>query len=88
MTSKAPLEQRRPASFWDDLFSSVFSPEYNTVPQKIMNLSFYGLFLVLAVLVFLTDYNLHVIALFTLAVGLFISVNWYVTRALQIHAQN
>lgn len=66
------------SSFWDNLFNSIFSPEYNTVPQKIMNFSFYGLFVVLAILVFLTDYNVHVIALFTLAIGLFISVNWYV----------
>lgn len=41
-----------------------------------MNFSFYGLFLVLSILVFLTNYNPHVIALLTLAVGLWMSVNW------------
>lgn len=64
------------ASFWENLFNSIFSPEYNTVPQKIMNFSFYGLFIVLAFLIFITNYNPHVIALFTLSIGLFISVNW------------
>ena len=63
-------------SFWEGLFHSVFTPEYNTIPQRIMNFSFYGLFLVLSVLVFLTNYNPHVIALLTLALGLWMSVNW------------
>lgn len=62
--------------FFPDLFNSIFSPAYNTVPQKIMNFSFYGLFFVLFVLIFLTNYNPHVIALLTLAVGLWMSVNW------------
>ena len=63
-------------TFWEGLFHSVFSPEYNTVPQRIMNLSFYGLFLVLSILVLLTHYNPHVIALLTLAIGLWMSINW------------
>ena len=64
------------ASFWDGLFNSVFSPAYNTVAQRIMNFSFYGLFAVLAMLVFLTSGNPHVIALLTLSIGLWMSVNW------------
>ena len=79
MSSSPPTQVQPNAatpSFWEALLHSVFTPEYNTVPQRIMNFSFYGLFVVLFVLVFLTSYNPHVIALLTLAVGLWMSVNW------------
>ncbi|CBQ73859.1 related to PKR1-V-ATPase Assembly Factor [Sporisorium reilianum SRZ2] len=75
-------------SFWEGLFHSVFTPEYNTIPQRIMNFSFYGLFLVLSVLVFLTNYNPHVIALLTLALGLWMSVNWFMKELAKLPASS
>ncbi|SJX63699.1 related to PKR1-V-ATPase Assembly Factor [Sporisorium reilianum f. sp. reilianum] len=75
-------------SFWQGLFHSVFTPEYNTIPQRIMNFSFYGLFLVLSVLVFLTNYNPHVIALLTLALGLWMSVNWFMKELAKLPASS
>ncbi|GAC93849.1 hypothetical protein PHSY_001414 [Pseudozyma hubeiensis SY62] len=77
-----------PPPFWEALFSSIFTPEYNTVAQKIMNFSFYGLFLVLTILVFLTNYNPHVIALLTMAVGLWMSVNWFMKELAKLPASS
>ncbi|SOV07553.1 related to PKR1 - V-ATPase Assembly Factor [Ustilago sp. UG-2017a] len=76
------------ASFWQGLFHSIFTPEYNTAPQRIMNASFYALFLVLFILVFLTNYNPHVIALLTLAVGLWMSVNWFMKELAKLPASS
>ncbi|PWY98219.1 hypothetical protein BCV70DRAFT_150322, partial [Testicularia cyperi] len=75
-------------SFFELLFQSIFSPEFNTVPQRIMNFSFYGLFLVLSALVFLTNYNPHVIALFVLSFGLFLSVNWFLRELAKMPASS
>ncbi|TKY84531.1 hypothetical protein EX895_006433 [Sporisorium graminicola] len=88
MSSTTPTAPSEPSSFWEGLFQSVFTPEYNTVPQRIMNFSFYGLFLVLFVLVFLTSYNPHVIALLTLAVGLWMSVNWFMKELANLPASS
>ncbi|KAJ9479947.1 V-type ATPase assembly factor PKR1 [Pseudozyma hubeiensis] len=77
-----------PPPFWEALFSSIFTPEYNTVAQKIMNFSFYGLFLVLTILVFLTNYNPHVIALLTMAIGLWMSVNWFMKELAKLPASS
>ncbi|GAK65624.1 uncharacterized protein PAN0_009d3842 [Moesziomyces antarcticus] len=74
--------------FWADLFNSVFSPEYNTVPQRLMNYAFYALFVVLAILVFLTSYNPHVIALLTLALGLWMSINWFMKELAKMPASS
>ncbi|SPO32562.1 related to PKR1 - V-ATPase Assembly Factor [Ustilago trichophora] len=75
-------------TFWEGLFNSVFSPEYNTVAQRIMNFSFYGLFVVLFILIFLTNYNPHVIALLTLAVGLWMSINWFMKELAKMPASS
>ncbi|CDR87259.1 related to PKR1-V-ATPase Assembly Factor [Sporisorium scitamineum] len=85
--SSASTSQPNP-SFWEALFHSVFTPEYNTIPQRIMNFSFYGLFVVLFILVFLTSYNPHVIALLTLAVGLWMSVNWFLKELAKLPASS
>ncbi|EST09481.1 Endoplasmic reticulum, protein Pkr1 [Kalmanozyma brasiliensis GHG001] len=87
-TTPAPASQNAPTSFWEGLFHSVFTPEYNTIPQRIMNFSFYGLFVVLFVLVFLTNYNPHVIALLTMAVGLWMSVNWFMKELAKMPASS
>ncbi|PWN53507.1 hypothetical protein IE53DRAFT_383984 [Violaceomyces palustris] len=61
----------------DAVIDSLFQPGLNTPMQKIMNYSFYGLFLSLTILFFLTGGNLHVLGLFAVALGLYGSVNWF-----------
>lgn len=43
-----------------------------------MNYSFYALFVTLIGMIFLTNGNIHVCALFGLSVGLFLSIKWLV----------
>lgn len=59
---------------WD----SVFEGGVNSPTHRLMNLSFFGLFGTLLLLLILTGGNLHVVALLALAVGLFLSINWCV----------
>jgi ER protein Pkr1 len=64
------------ASFLDAIFSSLFQPGLNAPLHNLMNFTFFALFLVLFVLVFLTGGNIHVIVLLTISIGLWASVNW------------
>ncbi|EPQ30040.1 uncharacterized protein PFL1_02157 [Pseudozyma flocculosa PF-1] len=61
----------------DAIFASLFQPGLNTTTQRIMNFSFYGLFVSLLALLFLSSGNPHVIALLVLSVGLYAGVNWF-----------
>ncbi|GAA93532.1 uncharacterized protein L969DRAFT_18763 [Mixia osmundae IAM 14324] len=61
-----------------DVIDSVFTPGTNHGLEKAMNYSFYGLFLTLFGLGFLTDWNIHVIALSFIAVMLFVSTRWFI----------
>ena len=65
-------------TFIDAIFASLFQPGLNAPLHNLMNYTFYALFLTLSVMIFLTSANIHVIALFGIALGLFASVNWCV----------
>ncbi|KDN40032.1 Pkr1-domain-containing protein [Tilletiaria anomala UBC 951] len=68
------------STFMDALFSSLFQPGLNPPLHNLMNFTFYALFVSLAALIFLTSGNVHVIALLTIAVGLWASVNWFLAE--------
>ncbi|WFD33266.1 hypothetical protein MCUN1_000079 [Malassezia cuniculi] len=61
---------------WD----SVFEGGVNSPTHQLMNWSFYGLFITLAVLIFISGGNPHVIALLLLSIGLFLSINWFISE--------
>jgi len=68
---------------------SVFAP--TTKPQegvvKAMNLAFYGLFLSLFGLAFVTSWNVHVLALSAVAVALYASITWFVAELGRVQEQ-
>ncbi|PWN45611.1 hypothetical protein IE81DRAFT_279195, partial [Ceraceosorus guamensis] len=59
---------------------SLFQPGLNTPMKKAMDLSFYGLFIVLGGLSLLTGGNVHVLALLGIAIALFCSINWFLSE--------
>lgn len=62
-----------------DVIDSVFTPGTNSGLVSAMSYSFYGLFLVLLCMLFLTGgTNGHVWALLGLSLGLFVSIKWFV----------
>lgn len=63
-------------SFVEAILDSLWQPGLNTPMRRAMDISFYALFVVLSILVFLTSGNVHVIALLCLSVGLFFSIRW------------
>lgn len=67
------------SSTLDDVVASVFTPGTNKGLVRAMTYSFYALFVTLLGMLWLTGGNLHVVALLTLAVGLFLSINWSVS---------
>lgn len=66
------------ASLLDGVWESIANGGVTTPTHRLMNAAFYGLFATLFALLILSKGNIHVLALFVLAVGLFIAVNWYV----------
>lgn len=64
------------ASFTQALFDSLFQPGLNTPMRRAMDVCFYALFVVLSGLAYVTGGNIHVFALLTLALGLFLAVHW------------
>lgn len=64
------------ASLMQAAFDSLFQPGLNTPMRTAMDLSFYGLFIVLLGLAIVTGGNFHVIALLCIALGLFFSIHW------------
>lgn len=61
----------------DAVIDSILQPGLNPRLRAIMNQTFYALFAVLGLLLILTSGNLHVVALLTLAIALFYSIDWF-----------
>jgi len=53
-----------------------------------MNLSFYGLFVTLAGLAYVTSFNKHVLLLSAVAVALFLSIQWFIVELKRLEEQN
>ena len=68
-------------SMIDDVISSIFVPGTNSGLVKAMTASFFGLFITLIGMLWLTSGNLHVWALFGLSLGTFGSIRWFVTNS-------
>jgi hypothetical protein len=64
------------AGFTQALFDSLFQPGLNTPMRRAMDACFYALLFVLIGLAFVTGGNIHVFALFAIALGLFLAVHW------------
>ncbi|KAK0554798.1 hypothetical protein OC845_000620 [Tilletia horrida] len=67
-------------SFIDSVFESILQPGANAPTVHLMNISFYALFLCLAGLAFMTSGNIHVVFLLVISVGLWASINWFVSE--------
>lgn len=66
----------------NDIIDSIFTPGTNSNLINAMNYSFYGLFLTLFGMLYLTNANIHICAMLVLSIGLFISIKWYVNSTL------
>ncbi|KAJ1922287.1 N(alpha)-acetyltransferase 20, NatB catalytic subunit [Mycoemilia scoparia] len=72
----------------NDVYQSIFQPgEVNDGVLKVMNGAFIGLFVILSLLVYGTGGSWHVIALLFIAVGLFVSVQWFISEFKKIEVQ-
>jgi len=67
-------------SFVDNVFDSIMQPGATTPTVNMMNYSFYALFLSLFGLAILTSGNIHVVFLLMISVGLWASINWFVSE--------
>ncbi|PWN38069.1 uncharacterized protein FA14DRAFT_159814 [Meira miltonrushii] len=72
--------KKPPSSFLESVFDSLWQPGLNTPMRRVMDMSFMGLFFVLFTLIFLTNFNIHVIALFCISIGLFLSIHWFLNE--------
>ncbi|KAJ2490946.1 hypothetical protein IWW37_002725 [Coemansia sp. RSA 2050] len=82
MGDKSPQKASAKSSgILGDIVSSIFEPGVNRGVLVVMNSAFAGLFLILAYLLFATHFNLHVCALTLIAMGLFISIQWFIKEA-------
>ncbi|OZJ05856.1 hypothetical protein BZG36_00862 [Bifiguratus adelaidae] len=62
-----------------DIMDSIMRPGYTpTSIVRLMDYTFYALFVTLLLLVFATSFNIHVCALLLLSVALFLTIKWYV----------
>jgi len=64
-------------TFCERVLDNIFHEGVNSTTHELMNWIFYALFACLSTLLLVSGFNLHVLALFLLAVGLFLSINWY-----------
>ena len=60
------------------LLDNIFHEGVNSTTHELMNWIFYALFACLSTLLLASGFNLHVLALLLLAVGVFLSINWSV----------
>ncbi|KAJ2060806.1 hypothetical protein GGI17_003516 [Coemansia sp. S146] len=82
MGVKSPQDANAKSSgILGDIVSSIFEPGVNRGVLVVMNSAFAGLFLILAYLLFATNFNLHVCALTLIAVCLFASIQWFIQEA-------
>lgn len=65
-------------SIADELWTSLVTPGYNSAATGVMRFCFFALFTVLLLLFFITEFNLHVGALFLITGALYASVEWFV----------
>lgn len=63
-------------SFNNAILDSLFTPGLNNPTHKLMNRCFYALFVVLFLLIIASGGNIHVVFLSTVAVALFVTINW------------
>lgn len=64
--------------FCENLLDNIFHEGVNSTTHELMNWIFYALFASLSTLLLASGFNLHVVALLVLSIGLFLSINWYV----------
>ncbi|KAJ2685076.1 hypothetical protein IWW39_004518 [Coemansia spiralis] len=82
MGNKSPQKASAKSSgILGDIVNSIFEPGVNRGVLVVMNSAFAGLFLILAYLLFATHFNLHVCVLTLIAMGLFISIQWFIKEA-------
>lgn len=77
-TTTAAITSTKPVSkgMLNDIVDSIFTPGTNSSLINAMNYSFYGLFITLFGMLYLTSGNIHICAMLVLSVGLFISIKW------------
>ncbi|KAI9480360.1 MAG: ER protein Pkr1-domain-containing protein [Benjaminiella poitrasii] len=65
----------------EDVVKSIMTPGYTANGViKIMFYTFYALFITLLFMIYLTRGNPHVIALFLLALCLFVTIKWFIAE--------
>ncbi|SHO78705.1 Hypothetical protein MSYG_3052 [Malassezia sympodialis ATCC 42132] len=62
------------------LLDNIFHEGVNSTTHELMNWIFYALFACLSTLLLASGFNLHVLALLLLAVGVFLSINWFISE--------
>ncbi|KAK0527285.1 hypothetical protein OC835_005022 [Tilletia horrida] len=72
----------------DAIFEGIMQPGASAPTVHLMNYTFYALFLSLAGLVFLTSGNIHVVFLLAVSVGLWASINWFVSELAKMPAES
>lgn len=65
----------------EGVLDNIFHEGVNSTTHELMNWIFYALFASLSTLLLASGFNLHVLALLVLAIGLFLSINWYDDRS-------
>ncbi|CAO1614218.1 unnamed protein product [Sympodiomycopsis kandeliae] len=81
-SQRQPHAQEGGSGLGQSILDSLFTPGLNNSTQKLMNQSFYGLFITLFALIILTKFNIHVVFLSFVAIALFVTINWFI-RELQ-----
>lgn len=76
-TSSPPAPQPEGRGFVQDIVLNIFEPGVNQSVLIFLNLSFVLLILTLIVLTVLVGFDLHVLFMTVLAVGLMAGFNWY-----------
>lgn len=62
------------------IIESIFEPGVNSQLLKAVNITFVCLVAVVIVLLIAFGFNIHLVVLLILSIGLFLSVNWFVSE--------
>ncbi|KAE8213964.1 hypothetical protein CF327_g2590 [Tilletia walkeri] len=75
-------------SFVDNVLEGIMQPGATPSTVHMMNYSFFALILTLSGMAVLTSGNLHVLFLLFVSVGLWASINWFVSELAKIPAES